>query len=98
MMNIKLHRLQTGAQQVKVLKRQLGEQLIAKLGLVWEMRHGLPFLGKSTDASLSAACAHLYSASDERYYSTIYRCDRDADKNQRLHKGFMFVPVQFYGT
>jgi hypothetical protein len=35
-----------GAEQIKVLKRQLGEELIAKFGLVGEVRHGLPFSGQ----------------------------------------------------
>jgi hypothetical protein len=36
-----------GAQQIKIFKRQLGEQLIAKLGLVGEVRHGLPFWARA---------------------------------------------------
>jgi hypothetical protein len=36
-MHVKLHRLQTGTQQFEILKRELGEDLIAKFGVVRDL-------------------------------------------------------------
>src|SRR3954469_22578440 len=97
MMNIKLHRLQTGAQQIKVLKRQFGEELIAKFGIIGELRHGLASKRARVPKNLSQPPAPTKSASDGPFYATISRRDRPWTKINGCMKK-LFVSVQFCGT